>query len=58
MGDHFYSYPTVIELRRGPKPVVWVRPSGPDPRSRPPVQGRARSGGLHSQIRRSARADR
>ena len=48
MGDHFYSYPTVIELRR----------TELDQRSRPAVQDRAGSASLRAQSWRSARADR
>ena len=58
MGDHFYSYPTVIELRRGPRPVTQLRRTEPDQRSRPAVQDRAGSASLRAQSWRSARADR
>jgi len=58
VGEHFYTYPTVIELHAEPNPAP--RPGGGDVdrRSWQAVPDRAHSAQLQPQIRRPARADR
>ena len=57
MGEHFFTYPTVIEFRAEPDPRPGLRGGAVDPPSRPPMPDRAGLAGLTPQGRDDKRAD-
>jgi hypothetical protein len=54
MGEHFYTYPTVVELRSDRDPTGISQGSGMDRRLQPPIANRGGQLGAQPQTRESA----